>query len=336
MRKFLIATWIIVIISSCHKKEDQQLIKNQLSMSQPDPIPPGNYWELRQTAPATLSDRSGMANFVVNGKAYMCCGYDHNGSVKKDLWEYDPVTNTFTQKASMPAAASARIYPAAFAINGKGYVGTGGPTVQKDLWEYDPTTNSWTQKADMPGLGRWRAIGFAVGGKGFIGTGTSSYGDLNDFWEYDPIINSWIQKTPIPSPARTEAFVFVVNSKAYVGGGYSPTNKTVYEFQPNAGIDGVWTQKANYPGQGSLGVATFATTSAGYVGTGATINGGFTFYKDFWRYAPTSNTWTNTPDFPGYIRAWAMGFSLNGLGYIGLGRDENERSNTGKIYRYYP
>ncbi|MBC7851139.1 MAG: galactose oxidase, partial [Chitinophagaceae bacterium] len=64
--------------------------------------------------------------------------------------------------------------------------------------------------------------------------------------------------------------------------------------------------------------------------------GGFTFYKDFWRYAPTSNTWTNKPDFPGYTRAWAMGFSLNGLGYIGLGRDENQRSNTGKIYRYYP
>ena len=77
--------------------------------------------------------------------------------------------DTWTQKASFPGAA--RNSAVAFAIDNKGYFGTGYDSDNKfsDFWEYDPVTNNWTQKADFPGSGRYSAVAFGVKGKGYIG-----------------------------------------------------------------------------------------------------------------------------------------------------------------------
>ncbi len=337
MKKILVPLLLITIISSCKKQTEETLIKNNIQEELSAPGPPSNYWTFRLNVPAAFGVRSGMTNFVIGNKAYIFGGYDWNGTgQKKDLWEYDRIANTFIQKASLPASAPDRIAPAAFSINGKGYIATGyGSPLLKDLWEYDPATDSWTQKADMPSLGRWKSVGFAINGKGYIATGNDFSSTLKDIWEYNPVSNSWTQKANMPTASgREEAFVFVFNNKAYVGGDRLAANKTMYEFDPSQGANGLWTQKANYPGQGSLGIAAFATNLAGFAGTGAVLIGGFTFYKDFWRYAPSTNTWTNRKEFPGTTRAWAMGFSINGIGYIGLGRDENDNTNNRDIYRY--
>jgi N-acetylneuraminic acid mutarotase len=337
MKNIFIAAMLLITIYSCKKQTEDTSVKNNIQEELSAPVPPTNYWTFKLNVPVAFGVRSGMANFVIGNKAYIFGGYDWDGSgQKKDLWEYDPIANTFTQKASLPASAPARIAPAAFSINGKGYIATGyGGPVLKDLWEYDPVANSWNQKADMPGLGRWKAVGFAINGKGYIATGNDFGSTLKDIWEYNPVSNSWTQKANMPTASgREEAFVFVFNNKAYVGGGYQPTNKTMYEFDPSQGTNGLWLQKANYPGQGSLGIAAFATNLAGYAGTGAILNGGFTFYKDFWRYSPSTNTWTSKQAFLGTTRAWAMGFSINGIGYMGLGRDENDNTNNRDLYRY--
>ena len=66
----------------------------------------------------------------------------------KDFWEFDPATNTWTQKADF--GGTARLGSLGFSIGSKGYIGTGWDGVYlKDFWEYDPTANAWTQKADF-------------------------------------------------------------------------------------------------------------------------------------------------------------------------------------------
>lgn len=338
MKKTLIPLLLVAIICACKKQTGDSNIQNPFPEVRSAPPPPGNYWSFRLNAPTALADRSGMTCFVIGNKAYVMGGYDHQtgGSAKKDLWEYDPVTNVYTQKASLPPSAAGRLEAASFSINGKGYVATGlGTPPLRDLWEYDPGTNSWTQKADLPGLPRCRAVGFAINGKGYIATGNDFTGSLKDVWEYNPGSDSWIQKANMPTfSGREHAFVFVFNNKAYIGGGYNPATKTMYEFDPAAGANGIWTQKASYPGQATRNIAAFSTNLAGFAGTGSYLGGMFTFYKDFWRYSISSNTWTNKPDFPGVARHWAMGFSINGIGYMGLGRDENTLTNNGDLYKY--
>ena len=60
-----------------------------------------------------------------------------------DFWEYDPATDTWTQKADFEGVG--RGFAVGFSIGSNGYIGTGllgnlnygGPS-SKDFWEYDP------------------------------------------------------------------------------------------------------------------------------------------------------------------------------------------------------
>src|SRR6185295_2963509 len=69
---------------------------------------------------------------VINGKAYV--------TSNNDTWEYDPVADTWTQKANFPGAA--RFGPCSFVVNSILYSGTGNVspgTLLKDWWKYDPS-----------------------------------------------------------------------------------------------------------------------------------------------------------------------------------------------------
>ena len=43
-----------------------------------------------------------------------------------------------------------------------------------------------------------------------------------------------------------------------------------------------------------------------------------------WRYNPSSDSWTQMSDFPGVPRQGAVGFVLNGKGYVGLGEAQSD------------
>jgi len=115
---------------------------------------------------------------LINGKGYIGTG-DCIGA-EDDLWEYDPSTNTWTQKADF--SGTARWRSVGFSIDDKGYVGTGldanGRT--KDFWEYNPSINTWTQKADFSGTARSQAVGFSINDKGYIGTGSFCTADFRE------------------------------------------------------------------------------------------------------------------------------------------------------------
>lgn len=278
----------------------------------PPPPPPPNLtygWTQRASAP-TIGRHRGTA-IAIGSRAYAGMGHINaiTDIIYDDWWEYDPGTNSWTQKASFPPGP--RMHPTSFTIGNYGYVGTGRDNSyveQNDLWRYDPATNSWSPMASMPGTARRGAVAFAVNGKGYIGTGSYT----TDFWEYNPVSNSWLSIAPIPCSPRISAVAFSIGSKGYVGTGSSGgPNGDLYEYNPTTNT---WTAKATMPGLPRTEAAAFSINGKGYVGTGDNFSSG-TNYQDFWEYDPITNTWVQITDFSGSARRYMNCFSIGTRGY---------------------
>ena len=185
--------------------------------------------------------------FVLNGKGYVGSGsyYNNNTFVQealKDLWEYDPGTDTWTQVADLPGAARHQAF--AFTVSGKAYFGGGiipnSSTYFKDLWEFNGT--NWTQKADMPlpgSEGVYEAAAVTLNGLGYI-VGGNGYTAINQqgMWSYDPASNSWTTRTLAPF-AQYEGqihYAFVIDDLIYAGTVIDPfSNKgRIWIYNPSS------------------------------------------------------------------------------------------------------
>ena len=146
----------------------------------------GNMILLRIHGPRKLISEEGKRDLAV-GFSIGTLGYIGTGeSGGNCFWEYDPPTNSWTQKANF--GGGGRAWAVGFSIGTQGYIGTGNDgfgDLYKDFWEYDPSSNTWTQKANFGGSARYEAVGFSIGTQGYIGTGYNG-NVLNDFWEYNP------------------------------------------------------------------------------------------------------------------------------------------------------
>ncbi|MBK6483775.1 MAG: T9SS type A sorting domain-containing protein [Chitinophagaceae bacterium] len=296
-----------------------------------------DFWEYDPVADAWIqkSDFGGIerweaVGFSIESKGYVGTGsyFDQENQYCKDFWEYDPVANSWTQKADFGGLE--RWGAVSFGIDKKGYVGTGHsnlypyPPCKKDLWEYDPAINTWNQKTDFAGYERFDAVGFSIGSKGYVGTGywTDGFMDSHiyeDFWEYDAVDNSWIQRADFGETKCLGAVAFSISGKGYVGtgGGYAGYANHFWEYDPSADA---WKQKADFIGGGRSGAVGFSIGDRGYLGTGYVSNGGLGGYlNDFWEYNPAGNTWIQKADFPGGALSNGVGFSISGKGYVGTG-----------------
>ena len=268
----------------------------------------------------------GCPGFAINDKGYISSGGGPN-----NFWEYDPITNAWTIKASFPDPSNGAL---TFTINGKGYIG--GIFGSSNFWEYDPLTDSWTQRANFPGTQRQCAVGFSIGTKGYITTGNDYPANnvMNDMWEWDQTTNTWTQKANFPGDARTAAVGFSIGNKGYAGTGIG--NNYYQDFWEYDPVTDTWTQKANFGG-GSRSEATgFSIGSFGYIGLG-TSDVGFGDSSDVWKFDPVNNLWSRAAYFSGNIREFATGFSIECKGYIGMGfinDDGSTRMND--LWEYSP
>jgi N-acetylneuraminic acid mutarotase len=104
---------------------------------------------------------------VVNGIIY-AVGGDGSTGVHAEVEAYNPATDTWTKKASLP---STRFGMSVNAVNGIIYA-IGGFGIPSIVEAYDPMTDTWTRKADMP-TNRGYHSASAVNGKIYaIGGGT--------------------------------------------------------------------------------------------------------------------------------------------------------------------
>lgn len=182
--------------------------------------PSSNSWTQKANLIGGASaNRGNSFGFASATKGYLGAG-DNGSTGKLDLYEYDPGTDTWVQKANSFTAD--RTEAAAFCINGIGYAGTGAIATNyyQDLRTYIPSTNTWTANTSLTGSKRKGAVAFSIGAKGYIGTGiTSSFLALKDFWEFDPgstgvdEYENLVDVSVFPNPMVESATVKIQNDK---------------------------------------------------------------------------------------------------------------------------
>jgi N-acetylneuraminic acid mutarotase len=261
--------------------------------------------------------------YALSNKGYMGTGtYGGVYSYLADWQEFDPVQNTWTQKAPLPAPFR---FGAGFTAGNFGYA-TGGvneATYIYDTYEYNQAGNNWSSKATFVNT-RIDATGIGSGDFGYIVGGYDVMAaPMNDCWEYNQPSNTWTQRADLPvSAARYYATGFAINGNIYIFGGTDGMNllNDLWEFNP---ANNTWTQKTSLPAEGRQMAMAFVINNTAYLVGGFPSTTGT--LKDFWKYDPVTNQWTQLPDFPGTTGpAGGVGFSINGSGYVVCGNGTSE------------
>jgi N-acetylneuraminic acid mutarotase len=264
-------------------------------------------WTTLNNLPATFNNRSGSFSFVIGNKAYVMGGVNGSGVCVNDLWEYNPATDSWTQKAGFPGGK--RSAGTSFVIGSYAYIAGGIDTIdiaypslpKNDFWRYDAATDSWQQKANLPydSSYLYQPFGFSLNGKGYISCGEKyrligTVYDFSDEWktyEYDTTSNTWTQKANFPGAPRSGGVSFVLHNKAYCGTGggndYSTGFDDFYKYDP--ALDKWDSVNAAITGPRAFAVAATLSTGVAYVGTGWNPPGTTTYYQDWWEFTPPTS-----------------------------------------------
>jgi N-acetylneuraminic acid mutarotase len=152
----------------------------------------------------------------------------------------------------------------------------------------------------------------------------------------------WAQLGNFPGVGRVRSSAFTIGGKGYILGGNAASGfnsqliNDFWEYDPKTDI---WTRKADYPGQAGEYVKGFGINNKGYVGTGfgkrlATPGDDIPQNDDFWEYNPANDKWTRKADFAGGKRENVIAFEINGIGYMGLGTNNDYTGNFKDFWKY--
>ena len=244
-----------------------------------------NTWVQKANVPGVNNERAFGVGLTVGTKAYVGLGYDGFTNLKKDWWEYNSTTNTWTQKANFPGIA--RDACAYFEANGKIYVGGGTDNniVYSDFYEYDPGTNIWTAKGNLPGGPRTFPACFTINNKGYMACGATT-SETTHLYEYNPLNNTWVNKASFPGVARQAAIGFVLNNEGYVGfgmSGYSINYNNMFKYNPS---NNTWSSvTTNNTPSARCWLAAATLNNKAYLGTGLINFNPFTFTNDFYEFS---------------------------------------------------
>jgi N-acetylneuraminic acid mutarotase len=147
--------------------------------------------------------RVGLRGVSVNGKIYVMGGVV-NGNTAENvlnlLEEYDPVTDTWTQKTDMPTA---RWNLAAVTVNGKIYAigGSDLPAWDRELATmeiYDPVSDTWTKGVDIP-TPRLALAASAVDGRIYVIGGWAASPSFDKYLATVEEFDTGFRDTPVVS-----------------------------------------------------------------------------------------------------------------------------------------
>lgn len=203
-----------------------------------------NTWSVLAPFPALYRPGKSTASFVIGDKGYVTGGSNYP-TPHKDLWEYNPATNQWTQKANIPGNL-AKAYGRGFTLNNKGYVvcgqvhhGTTAGSIDQQITSrklicYDPVTNSWSVKASFPGAARVCPSVFVIGGQAYVGPGaqTSNFFSedtfFQDMYKYNTASDTWSPVASSPLNGYWPLSGFALGSKGYTV--YKTTTPALPDF----------------------------------------------------------------------------------------------------------
>lgn len=172
-------------------------------------------------------------SFVINNKFYTGGGIDNNLGINYyDLWEYDPLLDSWAIKSSMPLSL---IGSKTFQIGNAGYVLGGFDSLSQwssNCYKYDQLTDSWSTVISFPGVNVIGTMSDSL--LGYAITDTSLYC-------YNPLDDTWTIKASVPGnvygtvSAKFDSLLYLLSS-----------NGEVLSYNP---VADVWTK--NYSALGS-------------------------------------------------------------------------------------
>jgi N-acetylneuraminic acid mutarotase len=242
--------------------------------------------------------RGFLAVAEIGGKVYAVGGRTYGSSrfVDEDLdalEEYDPATDTWRTRASMPTA---RVYLGAAAVGGRLYA-IGGRRLAEALAlveEYDPVADAWRARAPMP-TARMGAAAAALNGRVYVAGGdpTGSPADgpyLTTLEEYDPAADAWRSRAPMPTGRRSLALVAGANGRLYAIGGYDGAAlATVEEYDPTTDT---WRSRAPMPTRREYPAAVAAPNGRVYaIGGRGDLGVEFEDVATVEEYDPAADAW---------------------------------------------
>lgn len=239
---------------------------------------------------------------ATSNRGYMGLGHV-NGTGQdisyKDWWEYDPASDTWTQKADFPVSTHGAV---AFVADNCPIVG-GGSALSTQFYKFDPALNTWSSIANCILSNPGDSQGFTVNNRGFVYQG-------NQLAKYNPNTNSWSMCATAPMTFGQWTCSFAIEGSGFIKGG-----NQLWEYKP---MHDQWLQRASFPGASSGGSSGFAIQQRGYVTSGYV--GGLSVVTDeVWSFHPATNTWQQEIEFPGSKRRFIVAFAIHDRGYIGTG-----------------
>lgn len=130
-----------------------------------------------------------------NNKGIIFGGAKCDGSFLNDIWIFDPINDSWTEKTPLPSdgrggAVHFLIQDTLYIIGGRNTNG-----ILSEVWGYNLNNDTWSQKTSFPGDGIWRGTAFQWNGIGYAGLGKNNLnlqtGFNTDIYSFDPQNQTW-------------------------------------------------------------------------------------------------------------------------------------------------
>ncbi|OOB92252.1 hypothetical protein B0T42_01120 [Rathayibacter sp. VKM Ac-2630] len=262
-------------------------------------------WTRRADLPVARGHISA-STFAWNGKVLVLGGSEAGAVSSRTLYEYDPATNAWITRTSLPEALKS---PVADLIDGRIIV-SGGRTASgatTKTWSGSTTTTTSPSPSPSPSTGTsgaWRsgpalpidlldAGGAAIGTKIYVVDGKTSTGPKASLRIFDTATSAWTTGAALPGSAVENPAVVAHSGRLYAFGGstgpFSGASRSLYRYDP---ATNAWTALASMAtGRGGVaGVVVGGRIWAigGMDSTGASL-------RTTEKYDIATNTWSAGP-----------------------------------------
>lgn len=285
----------------------------------------------RKCAALPVGGRASACACTLDGKGYVFAGRDEKGRYLNDLWQYDPMTDSWQSMGTMPGKG--RVNATIIAYQGCLYAGLGfakGGAYQeethlRDWWRWNATTNKWDSLAPYPDRTTICPVPYITDGRIYAIYGAADCFTRNMIW-YDVMTNTWHREEDNHHRALS-AFKGVgaqVQDKYYYGLGYNSSNLSQW-WRVDL-VKDEWKRCKSLTGKGRTCSAGCANDAYMYVFGGRYFAGEMTggeVFADIWRYDPSQDEWSRGGVMPCGRAENQIAFAINGKVYFGLGEDEN-------------
>lgn len=194
--------------------------------------------------------------FSCENMAYLIC----RGS--KELWQYNPESDTWTRKQDIPGQINIYSKPLVFGAIAYFLVERNNDT---EVWAYDAAADLWTFKTDEINITAFSECTFTAGEKGYI---CKNIEYVIHVYEFDPNSGTVRYLCKYPGLGNNDLSGFFIGGKIFIGLGkfeyaYYRNAEDLWEFDPQT-LE--WKETWSFPNyNGNTQYSITASSEDGYV-----------------------------------------------------------------------